>query len=188
LILLPVGPGQSREIALPALEHLDNGAARFLPDGKRLVVDGNEPGRLGRSYVVEISGGPLRAVTPEGTYAILPSPDGKYLAGATLNGVTLFPVDGGSPQLVTGTSVSDMPSQWSADSRALYVYREGEIPLNVYRLDISTGKKDLIKRIIPDDHAGVVSIGPVVTNPQGSQFAYSYYQVLSVLYVVSGLR
>jgi eukaryotic-like serine/threonine-protein kinase len=188
LTLLPVGPGQPRDVPLPTLEHLGNGAVRFLPDGKRLVVDGDEPGRPGRSYVVDTSGGSPRAVTPEGTYAILPSPDGKYLAGATLTGVTLFPVDGGNPRPVPETNVSDMPAQWSADSRALYVYRQGEMPLNLYRLDIATGKKDLIKQLIPDDRSGVVSIGPVVTNPAGSQYAYSYYQVLSVLYVVSGLR
>ena len=62
------------------------------------------------------------------------------------------------------------------------------MPLKLYRLDIATGSRDLVKEIIPDDRGGVVSIGPVVTNPSGTEFAYSYYQVISVLYVVSGLR
>jgi eukaryotic-like serine/threonine-protein kinase len=188
LTVFPTGPGQPREVPLPALEHLENGAARFLPDGRRMVIDGNEPGRPGRSYLVDIAGGPPRAVTPEGTVAILPSPDGKYLAGSTWSGVKLFPVDGGEPRAVPGASLSDLPAQWSGDSRALYVYQSGEIPLKVYRLDVVTGRKDLVKEIIPGDRGGVVSIGPVVTNSEGSEFAYSYYQVLSVLYVVSGLR
>jgi Tol biopolymer transport system component len=188
LTLYPVGPGQPREISMPKLEHLGNGAVRFLPDGKRLVFDGNESGKPGRSYVVDISGGLLRPVTPEGTYAILPSPDGRYLAGSTWDGVMLFPVDGGQPLKVPGASVSEMPTQWSADSRALFVYRPGEVPLKLYRLDIATGKRELVKEIIPDDRSGVVSIGPVVTNSNGSEFAYSYYQVFSVMYVVAGLR
>jgi hypothetical protein len=188
LTIFPTGPGQPREVPLPALEHLENGAARFLPDGRRLVVDGNEPGHPGRSYVVDIAGGPPRAVTPEGTLAMLPSPDGKYLASSTWTGVKLFPIDGGEPRSVPGASVSDLPAQWSADSRALYVYQSGEIPLKLYRLDVATGRKDLVKELVPDDRGGVVSIGPVVTNFAGSEFAYSYYQVLSVLYVVSGLR
>jgi eukaryotic-like serine/threonine-protein kinase len=188
LTLLPVGPGQSRDVPLPMLEHLENGSARFLPDGKRLVIDANERGRPVRTYEVETSGGQPRPVTPEGIFAILPSPDGKYLAGSTRTGITLFPVDGGQSRSVPGANVTDMPAQWSADSRALYVYRLGEVPVKVYRLDIATGRKDLIKEITPGDRGGVVSIGPVVTNANGSEFAYSYYQVLSVLYVVSGLR
>jgi serine/threonine protein kinase/Tol biopolymer transport system component len=189
LTLLPIGPGQPREISLPTLEHLQNGAARFLPDGKRLVICGNERGRPGRSYIVDISGGQLHPVTPEGTYAILPSPDGKYLAGWVRGqGATIFPVDGGQSRPIPGSNVDDMPAQWSADSRALYVYQSGAAPLKVYRMDIASGKKNLVKELIPDDRGGVVSISPVVTNANGSEFAYSYYQVLSDLYVVSGLR
>ncbi len=189
LTLLPIGPGQPREIPLPSLESLQNGAARFLPDGKRLVIDGNEPGRPGRSYVVDISGGQLHPVTPEGSFAILPSPDGKYLAGWVRGrGATLFPVDGGPARAIPGSEVNDMPTQWSADSRALYVYQQTGAPLKVYRLDIATGKKDLVRELVPDDRDGVVSIGPVVTNPSASEFAYSDYQMLSVMYVVSGLR
>ena len=50
LTLLPVGPGQPRDVPLPGLENLQNGSARFLADGKRLVIDGNEPGRPARTY------------------------------------------------------------------------------------------------------------------------------------------
>jgi Tol biopolymer transport system component len=189
LSLLPVGPGQPREVPLPTLEHLQGGNARFLPDGKRLVVDASEPGRPARSYVVDVAGGRPRAVTPEGSFAMLPSPDGKYLAGATRSrGLVLYPVEGGQSRSVPETNGGDMPIQWSADSRALYVYRQGETPVKLYRLDVTTGKRDLIKELAPDDRGGVVSIGPVVTNSDGSEFAYSYYQMLSVLYVVSGLR
>ena len=47
-----------------------------------------------------------------------------------------------------------------------------------------------MRELTPADRAGVVRIGPVVTNPepQPSEFAYSYLQTLSVLYVISGLR
>ncbi len=189
LTLLAVGPGQAREVPLPTLEHLQNGSARFLPDGKHLVINANEPGRPGRSYIVDAAGGPPRPVTPEGIYATLPSPDGKYLAASfRARGVTLFPVDGGESRAVPGGDPGDVPVQWSADGRALYVHGPGEMPVKLYRLDIATGKRDLIKELIPDDRGGVVSIGPVVTNPGASEFVYSYYQVLSVLYVVSGLH
>jgi hypothetical protein len=34
----------------------------------------------------------------------------------------------------------------------------------------------------------VVSIAPVITNVDASEFAYTYYQAFSVLYVVSGVK
>jgi hypothetical protein len=41
---------------------------------------------------------------------------------------------------------------------------------------------------MPADRAGVVSLSNVVITPDISEFAYSYQQVLSSLYVITGLR
>ena len=102
LTLLPIGPGQARNISLPSLERLQNGA-HFLPDGKRIVFNGNEPGRPGRTYVVDVAGGKPEPVTPEGVFATLPSPDGKFLAGETADyKLDLFPLDGGPVRHIPG--------------------------------------------------------------------------------------
>jgi hypothetical protein len=79
-------------------------------------------------------------------------------------------------------------AHWSADSKALYVYRPGDVPLKIHRLDLASGKMKAIRELVPADLGGVVSIAPVVTNATASQFAYSFYQALSVLYVISGLK
>ena len=36
-----------------------------------------------------------------------------------------------------------MPINWTADGRSLFVYRLGEIPAKVYRLDLAAGRKQL---------------------------------------------
>jgi Tol biopolymer transport system component len=173
------------------LEHLENGAAHFLPDGKRIVVNGNQPGRPGRSFLVDLAGGKPQPVTPEAVRAALPSPDGKYLVGSTAGGgLSLFPVDGGPAIAIPGGVANpgyDV-AQWSDDGKALYVYQAGAPPLKIYRLEVATGKTTLLRELTPTDRAGVVRIGAVVANPNGSEFAYSYLQALSVLYVISGLR
>ena len=79
-------------------------------------------------------------------------------------------------------------AQWSADSKALYVYRSGDVPLKIQRLDVATGKMKLARELFPADLGGVVSIGPVITNLDASEFAYSYFQTLSVLYIISGVN
>jgi len=188
LTLLPVGPGPSRQIALPGLERLQRGA-HFLPDGKRIVFNGNEPGRPGRTYVVDASGGKPEPVTPEGIFATLPSPDGKFLAGETADyKIDLFPLDGGPARPIPGVEPGYELAQWSADSKALYVFQPGEVPLKIQRLDIASGKMKAVRELVPADVGGVVSIGPVISNGNASEFAYSYYQVLSVLYVISGVN
>lgn len=188
ITLLPVGPGQSRTISLAGLERVQNGT-HFLPDGKRILVDGNEPGRPGRTYVVDLAGGKPEPVTPEGVYAALPSPDGKYVVGSDANNqLSLFSLDGSSPRSIPNVDPVYLLVQWSADSKALYAFRRGEMPLTIERLDIATGKMTPVRELVPGDRGGVVSIGPVVTNVNADEFVYSYYQTLSVLYVVSGLN
>jgi len=79
-------------------------------------------------------------------------------------------------------------AQWTADSKALYVFRPGELPLTIQRLDVATGKMKPVRELVPAGLGGVVSIAPVITDVNASEFAYSYYQTLSVLYVISGLN
>jgi Tol biopolymer transport system component len=187
--LLPVGAGEPRQIDVPELAHVQNITAHFLPDGQRIAVIGNEANRPSRTYVVDLHGGRPRAVTPEGVYATMPSPDGRYLCGGDSSArLGLYPVEGGAPRMVQLPEPGLVASQWSADSKALYVYRAGEAPMKVYRMEIDSGKMTLVRELIPADSAGVVTISPVVTNYKGSQFAYSYYQTLSALYVISGLK
>jgi eukaryotic-like serine/threonine-protein kinase len=188
ITLLPVGPGQSRQIPLPSLERLQNGS-HFLPDGKRIAINGNEPGRPGRTYVVDVTGSKTQPVTPEGVFAALPSPDGKYLAGTNADDkIALFPLDGETARPIPAVGSGYQLARWSADSKALYVFRPGEIPLKIQRLDVATGSVKTVRELVPADSGGVVSIGPVIPNADASEFVYSYYQSLSVLYVISGLN
>ena len=187
--VLPVGTGQAREILLPALEHIDNGMAHFMPDGNQIIINGNEPNHPGRTYLTDLTG-KITPVTPPGVYASLPSPDGKYVVGRAGidRRITLFAMDGSAPKEVPNLDSSYDVAQWSRDSKALFVHHSGELPLMVYRAEIATGKVTPVRQLVPAYRVGVVSISPVVTNGDASEFAYSYYQTLSVLYSISGLK
>jgi hypothetical protein len=58
----------------------------------------------------------------------------------------------------------------------------------VYKVNLATGEKSLIQELKPETTVGVVYVAPVVMTRDGSRFAYSYYQVSSELYLISGLR
>ena len=188
LTLLPVGTGEARQIPLPGIEHTQDGS-HFMPDGKSVLVNGNEVGHGGRTYLVDLSGGKRTPVTPEGNYASIPSPDGKFVCGGRSSKPTnVYAVDGSWEHEIPGVDPSFAPAGWTADSKGIYAYRPGEVPLHIVRIDVATGKMTPVRDLIPADRGGIVSVEPAVLNTTASAFAYSYYQALSVLYVISGVK
>ncbi len=187
--LVPVGTGQSRPIALPGLEHVDNGNIHFLADGKHITLIANEPGHGARTYLVDFEGGKPVPITPEGITTGLVSPDGQYIVRANdAKGIAVYPTAGGAPHLIPDLDPSFVPSRWSDDNSSVYGYLPGYIPTRVYKVNLVTGDKTLIQELQPESTVGVVSISPVVMSRDGSRFAYSYQQVFSVLYMISDLR
>ncbi|HTW57669.1 MAG TPA: protein kinase [Terriglobales bacterium] len=186
--LLPVGAGQPRPVEVRGLEHVNHGWARFLADGQRLIVNGNEPGHAPRCYVLSLSGGRAKGVTPDGVACGPSSPDSKFVVGVGTNSVAIYPVDGGSPRVIPGLGAEFRPVQWSEDGSLLYAYRPGELPCKIYKIDIASGKITVLQELRPTAPAGVVIVTPVVVSRDGTRFAYSYNEALSVLYLISGLR
>jgi Tol biopolymer transport system component len=184
--LLPTGAGQPREVAISGLEQISS--ARFFPDGKRLIVTGAEQGHAVRSYVVDVTGGKPTPVTPDGAASIVLSVDGQRLAARDAGGtISVFPLDGKAAQTIPGTA--DMsPLQWSADGRSLFATVPDEVPARVIRIEVATGRQDLLRRLSPGDSSGVYRLLPIELSPDGKCYAYSYGQTLSDLYVVEGLQ
>jgi hypothetical protein len=117
------------------------------------------------------------------------SPDGKSVAavGPDQNGY-VYPVDGGQPRPIPGFPVGDTPVAWAADGRSLYIYRSGELPAQVQRLDLASGQKQLWKQLMPADDAGVTDIGPILITPDTKTYVYEYGRTLSDMYLVDGLK
>jgi hypothetical protein len=100
----------------------------------------------------------------------------------------LYRLGGGEPISPPGLTNEDNVIAWSADMRSVYVTRRGERPLKVSRVDLETGKKDLVRELMPSDAAGVTGVGPVHILPDGKSWVFGYTRVLSDLHVVDGLK
>jgi Tol biopolymer transport system component len=189
LVLLPTGAGQARPLSTGTLNVV---AGAFLPDGRRIVVAASETGHGFRLHVMDIEGGKSRAFTEERVHvaAAAISPDGRFVALLGPARVAkIYPVDGGEARRVSGVEPEDVPIQWSADGKSLYVTRRGELPARIERLDLATGKKEFWKELMPADRAGLIRIDSVFVTPDGKSYAYTASRVLaSDLYVVSGLK
>jgi len=185
---LPTGAGETQPLTNDSINHQ---WARWFPDGKRFVFSGNEPGRGVRLYAQDVSAGKPQPISPEGvdatSFAI--SPDGQSVVGIGPDQKGyLYPSAGGDPRIVNGMDAGDVPINWSQDGRSIFVYRTGEVPAKVYRLELVTGKKTLWKQIVPIDPTGVSTIGPILITPDGKTYAYGFHRTLADLYLVEGLK
>jgi eukaryotic-like serine/threonine-protein kinase len=190
LVLYPTGVGQARILpALPGEPQWPD----WLPNGKGILVPIAEAGHGVRLYIQDVETGQSRAVSGEGValllYSHLVAPDGRSVAARGPDGRThLYPLDGGPPGEIPGLEAGEDPLRWSADGRALFLYRPGELPARVFRMDLASGRRELWRTLLPPDPAGVVSIRPPLLTPDGSVCVYSYSRFLSTLYLVEGLK
>ncbi len=187
LVMLPTGVGSEKVLPPGPLVHYFD--ARWFPDGRHILVVGRAAGESYRCYVQDTSGGEPKPITPEGILGWLLSPDGKeVLVSDPQRKFWLYPVAGGKPQPVAGIGPKEVPVQWSADGRSLYLARYNSLSANIYRFELATGKQQLWKKLAPANRTGLVAVEPVVVTPTGNAYAYTYETVLSDLYLVKGLK
>ena len=189
LILMPTGVGEHQR--LPRHGITQYGGARWFPDGRRILFTGGPPDRPLRSYVQEASGdAPPRPLTPEGIRGLAISADGTQIAaiGGKPSGISIWSDTGVHQQHVPGSSSDDRPVAFSADGKSLWLFRRGEVPAHIDRLDIASGERRPWKELIPPEIAGVYSIIELTITPDGQSYFYSYTRLLSQLYLVRGLK
>jgi Tol biopolymer transport system component len=190
LMLSPVGAGESRKVTNDRIDHI---YVRFLPNGKEVVFTGRAPGAQLRTYLQPLDGSAPTPITPEGiaaSFTMPMSPDGLYLiaASTTSGSYAMYPIHGGRAKAIVGITTDEQIANWSADGKYLFVHQRTEVPSNVYRVEIATGKRDLYKRIVPPDPAGVESIIRFYLSKDEKSYIYISRTILSDLYVVDGLR
>ncbi len=100
-----------------------------------------------------------------------------------------MPIEGDEPpQPIPILTSDDRPIRWTPMGNSLYVFRRGELPAQIMRLDLATGRKERVLELMPPDPAGVVEIVSVRLTPDAASYAYSYHRILSDLLLVEGLK
>jgi serine/threonine protein kinase len=191
VVLLQTGAGEPKQLARGPIERYGFGA-NWMPDGKRVIFIAREPGRGMRCYIQEIEGdSPPRAVTPEGITGRLVSPDGKLLIASDSTGKqSLYTLEGDAQQTlpINGLEEGDDVIGWNADGHSLYLFRRGEMPVRIFRLDLSNGHKEAWREVSPADPAGILAPPRIYLTPDGKSYVYQLARYLSDLYFVEGLK
>jgi len=184
--VLPTGAGEARALPVEPIERVFG--VRWFPDSQRMTVIGAEKNHKPRTYELAVSGGPPKAITPEGVAGASVSPDGRWLAVSTADGTpALFPLNGGPLKPGTSSSPNEIFVGWLADSRAFLVRTAGS-PVQVDKIDVATGTRTPFTTINVSDPSGVVSLGVLGFAPDGDHYVFNYFRGLSELYIVDGLK
>jgi eukaryotic-like serine/threonine-protein kinase len=193
LRLVPTGVGEARQLTH---DNVSYHKVRWLAGGKELLASGVEPGRGARDYLIAVSSGDSRPMTPENVVGVEPSPDGRSTAVMGPDGKwgiwQIQPSDSGEGnglRLIPGLD-SNYHVKWSPDGAsmlALPTRRSGKTE-SVYRVNAVTGKMELERTIGEGLAAGAVSIGGSYMLGDGGAYAFPYMQTLSQVYVVRGMK
>jgi Tol biopolymer transport system component len=185
LVLTPTRTGNPK--ALPD-DHLVHRSIEWFPDGKRLLLVGNEAGHGRRAYVLDLDGSGPRAITPEGIYLAVLSHDGTSIAVMSETaGLTIYPVNG-TPRSVPGATAEDTLAGWRKDGHSIFVVQREKLPTPIYSLDLATGRRELFKSLSPPDPAGVRGLWPVFISADEKTLVYNPERRLTDLFLVQGLR
>jgi len=186
LELVPTGAGEPRRIQSNGLEYF---YARWLPDGKRVILSASEPGKQSRLFLHDLSADRPRPLTPEGVAYWVVAPDGSAIAvrGPGLS-ILIYDLEGSQPREVPGLTGTEVPVGWITEG--LLVVRSGDStsPLGqIYRIDPATGRQEPWTSILPRDRAGIMNLVMFRVTPDGKSMAYTWHRALSSLYVADGL-
>ncbi|MGA8270982.1 MAG: protein kinase [Candidatus Sulfotelmatobacter sp.] len=192
LSVLPTGVGEVRVLESGGMQQVSSPG--FMPDSQSIYYAGDD-GHGWRMYSQSLSGGAPRSITP--SISIKPthfeshlvSPDGKFIFARDLSETGwLYPVAGGEARKLSGWLPEDIWITWSTDGRSAYVYHDDKTFATVYRLDVATGRRELVMTLAPSDPAGVTAVLNVRMTADAKSYAYSFDRELSDLFQVEGVR
>jgi len=197
LMVYPTGAGEATRLDSGPIERYTN--AHWFPDGNRIAVCGNGSAAPNRCFEQDITGGPPRALTPEHTDEAWPSPDGASLlvrhtrqAPTTEGGGTfsLHPTTGGGaprpiPSLRDNT---DTVVGWNPDGASLLVSSVEGTTLSLSRVDLTTGKRTVLRTLKPASAAGTTQVRSFVVADDPDVYAYEIQRQISRMFLIRGAQ
>jgi eukaryotic-like serine/threonine-protein kinase len=190
LTALPTGAGQPRQIETHGLEI---GDARWMPDGKSLLVVGRTPPESDfHLYRLADDGSkPVRVTDASlsGLWGLRVSQVGDRVAVRDINLRPIVLSLRGGPTLPVPAGHDAVPRGWAPDG-SLWLSEGGDHPgerLRLFRVDVHTGKVLEERSVGPTDPSGVTNIEPLVFTPDGQSVAFSYRHIVGSLKILRGL-
>jgi serine/threonine protein kinase/Tol biopolymer transport system component len=185
-LLMPTGAGEARKLSIGSVLLRGNSGGTFFADGRRILIEGTEPGHGNRLYVLDLSGGAPQPVTPEGVTLTdgvhTVSPDGRFVATMGPDGTArYYPLTASAAQArpIPGLSPGEAPVRWSRDGKSLFFWG--------FLVDVDSGRRRPGKEFRAPDPV-IDQINCILPGPDGKSYVYSYDRYTSDLFLVEGLK
>ena len=99
----------------------------------------------------------------------------------------LFRLNGGPATPLTGISADERFVGWSNNGNSVFVASLG-LPLKVFRVDIHSAKRELVREFAPSDLAGLNVASNLLMTPDGQNFVFGFSRLLTDLYLMDRLN
>ncbi len=186
VVLYPTGAGAPRRLGAGRFDPVSS--VQWFPDGQHLLVCGTQTGGLPRCYRTDLDGTDFTPLTADGVRASL-APDGLTMLLTLADGrAQAARIGATATRVVTAIDAGDRVVGWSRDSTAVFVQRGFEVPVEIARVDLTTGARVAAGSIVPDGIGTPASVLVADWQDEGRAYAYNYTSVPSVLFVVTGAR
>lgn len=187
LQIVPTGAGETK--GLPSGELATFANARWLPDGRALVVKAFDQAGRARLYRWELPEGPPAPITPEGVRGWQVSPDGSSVAVSGLvPAIQIHRLTGGPVVEVARTSGNEWLLGWIDDGLLVMDGADPASPRGeVHLLDPASGRRRPWANVLPRDDAGIMHLNGLAVTPDGRTRVVSWHRALSNLYLATGL-
>jgi eukaryotic-like serine/threonine-protein kinase len=185
IVVYPTGAGEPRTVDVAPIENAQ--PIQWFPDGRRIVICGNEKSKPARCFAKDVGGGPPTPLTPEGFTQPGPfSPDGSVMVVQSPDGGGhLLSLKDGALRDFKGLSGNDAVFAWTPDGRGLFVGNAVDMRLD--RLDLTTGERAAALQFELAGQPGIKGGGSGISiTPDGRGYAYYYISMPSRLFEISG--
>jgi serine/threonine protein kinase len=184
--LYPLGVGESRMLPVGDLTQLQH--VSWFPDGKRLLVEGAEPGKALCWWALDSDSGALVPWGPESFRFFSGwSPDGTQAAGRVGTGWVTYDVASKQTRPIAGIGEKEWIAGWASDGQALIVETIETAGSTAWRQDLKTGKRTELLRVDSPDKAGAQASYLLLAADEKS-YALLQNTTHSTLWVVDGVN
>jgi Tol biopolymer transport system component len=165
--------------------------SQWLPDGHHILLLANQTGKGEGVFVTDVNGATPKLISPGDAPWGAVAPDGKsFVQGQHKGGtVVIHSLSDDSSRPLPGVQPGEGTIGWSADSKNVFVQVTTATGINIYKVDVTSGRRELWQTITPKNAVGLrPMVIPSSITPDGRWMAYAYRTQLGQLYRSDTLR
>ena len=177
--IVPVGPGQARVLHWGGMQPR---WAEWFPDGHRILMLASQSGQKEAVYLTDVDGSTPKQLSPGAPSWGAVAPDEQSLIIIQKGASVVRSLSDGSSKPIAGIQAEEQPIGW-ADSKHIFVQATTATGLNIYKIDVDSGQRELWQTITPKDATGLRPMNtPTAITPDGRWMAFGCRTQLGQLY------